>query len=142
MKTIRPLSTRSTRWPAEVRDALRDLQAALRQLYGPQAPRLLLYGSYARGEANEASDVDVLLVYPEQVPAGGEIQRLCGILADLNLRYQVLIMPEDGHIDIEPLVREYMVLEIPINPVCKPACKGLCPVCGEDLNQATCEHQS
>jgi uncharacterized protein len=53
-----------------------------------------------------------------------------------------LIMPEDGHIDIEPLVREYMVLEIPINPVCKPACKGLCPVCGEDLNQATCEHQS
>lgn len=91
MKTIRPLSTRSTRWPAEVRDALRDLQAALRQLYGPQAPRLLLYGSYARGEANEASDVDVLLVYPEQVPAGGEIQRLCGILADLNLRYQVLI---------------------------------------------------
>jgi predicted nucleotidyltransferase len=78
MKTIRLLSPRSTRWPAEVQDALRDLQAALRQLYGPQAPSLLLYGSYARGEANEASDVDVLLVYPEQVPAGGEIQRLAG----------------------------------------------------------------
>lgn len=60
-------------------------------MYGPQAPRLLLYGSYARGEATEASDVDVLLVYRQRTPPGSEIQRLGGILADLNLRYQVLI---------------------------------------------------
>jgi uncharacterized protein len=61
---------------------------------------------------------------------------------DRSVSESGLIMPEDGHIDIEPLVREYMVLEIPISPVCKPDCKGLCPVCGEDLNQGTCEHQS
>jgi uncharacterized protein len=51
-----------------------------------------------------------------------------------------LILPEDGHIDLEPLMREYALLEVPISPVCKPDCKGLCPVCGEDLNKADCGH--
>ena len=52
-----------------------------------------------------------------------------------------LLMPEDGHIDLQPLIREYALLEVPINPICKPDCKGLCPVCGEDLNQVDCGHK-
>lgn len=51
-----------------------------------------------------------------------------------------LILPEDGHIDLELLLREYALLEVPISPVCKPDCKGLCPVCGEDLNKTDCGH--
>lgn len=35
-----------------------------------------------------------------------------------------LKLPEDGKIDLAPLVREYMLLDIPINPVCTPECKG------------------
>ncbi|MDD5370465.1 MAG: DUF177 domain-containing protein [Anaerolineaceae bacterium] len=53
-----------------------------------------------------------------------------------------LILPEDAHIDLEPLVREYLLIEIPISPLCKLECKGLCPVCGEDLNEHLCEHAS
>jgi uncharacterized protein len=53
-----------------------------------------------------------------------------------------LLLPEDAHIDLQPLIREYALLEIPINPICKPNCKGLCPVCGEDLNQVDCGHKS
>lgn len=51
-----------------------------------------------------------------------------------------LIFPEDGYLDLSPLVREYMILEIPIMPLCKHDCKGLCGICGENLNYATCEH--
>ena len=51
-----------------------------------------------------------------------------------------LILPEDSNIDLDPLAREYLLLEIPISPLCKPDCKGLCVVCGEDLNLRTCEH--
>jgi len=51
-----------------------------------------------------------------------------------------LILPEDGHIDLGPLVREYMLLEIPISPLCRPDCKGLCPVCGENLNESPHSH--
>jgi uncharacterized protein len=53
-----------------------------------------------------------------------------------------LILPEDGHIDLEPLVRDYMIIEVPIQPLCKSDCKGLCPICGENLNLTTCEHQA
>ncbi len=52
-----------------------------------------------------------------------------------------LLVPEDGQIDLEPLLREYALLEIPISPVCKPDCKGLCLVCGENLNKTDCGHR-
>jgi len=51
-----------------------------------------------------------------------------------------LILPEDANVDLDPLVREYLLLEIPISPLCRPDCKGLCTVCGEDLNVTRCEH--
>lgn len=52
-----------------------------------------------------------------------------------------LYVPEDGHIDLEPLIRDYALLEIPINPICQPDCKGLCPICGQDLNLRDCGHR-
>ena len=59
-----------------------------------------------------------------------------------NMTESELILPEDGFIDLQPLVREYFVLEIPIQPVCKPDCKGLCPVCGENRNLVSCGHET
>jgi uncharacterized protein len=53
-----------------------------------------------------------------------------------------LILPDDGNIDLEPLVREYMLLEVPLNPLCKPDCNGLCPVCGGNLNEEVCDHDA
>jgi uncharacterized protein len=70
---------------------LRELQAGLQRLYGENAPAILLYGSYARGQAHLESDIDVLLIYPRDIYPGEEIRRVSSILADLNLRYQVLI---------------------------------------------------
>jgi uncharacterized protein len=52
-----------------------------------------------------------------------------------------LIVPEDAQIDLEPLIREYALLEVPINPLHDPDCKGLCTVCGQDLNIADCGHR-
>ncbi len=51
-----------------------------------------------------------------------------------------LILPEDGNIDLEPLVRDYLLVEMPISPVCKDACKGLCLICGQNLNEVQGEH--
>ncbi len=51
-----------------------------------------------------------------------------------------LLYPEDGNIDLEPLVREYLLLELPIQSLCRPDCKGLCQVCGADLNSGDCGH--
>jgi uncharacterized protein len=51
-----------------------------------------------------------------------------------------LILPENGKINLTPMVRDEMLLSIPINPICQPDCKGLCPICGEYLNESTCNH--
>jgi uncharacterized protein len=45
------------------------------------------------------------------------------------------------HIDLEPMVRDAVVLGLPLNPLCRPDCKGLCPECGQDLNEADCGHR-
>jgi uncharacterized protein len=51
-----------------------------------------------------------------------------------------LILPDDLQINLAPLIREYLFLDIPINPACKPDCKGLCPICGESLSDSACDH--
>jgi uncharacterized protein len=51
-----------------------------------------------------------------------------------------LIIPEDGNIDFEPYIHDYLLLEMPINPVCKPDCLGLCDICGENRNLRDCGH--
>jgi len=52
-----------------------------------------------------------------------------------------LLVPEDAQIDLQPLMREYALLEIPINPICRSDCRGLCPECGEDRNKRDCGHR-
>lgn len=51
-----------------------------------------------------------------------------------------LLVPDSGKINLAPLVREEMLLAIPISPVCRPDCQGLCPVCGENLNEVSQPH--
>jgi uncharacterized protein len=52
----------------------------------------------------------------------------------------LLSVPETGMLDLTPLLREYLVLDVPSQPLCRPDCKGLCPECGNNLNESTCEH--
>ena len=49
----------------------------------------------------------------------------------------VLTLPGE-EIDTAPLVREQVQLNIPMKPLCRPECQGLCPICGADLNAGAC----
>lgn len=42
-------------------------------------------------------------------------------------------------IDLAPAIREYLLLELPDDPLCRDECAGICPVCGTDRNQGTCD---
>ena len=44
-----------------------------------------------------------------------------------------------GEIDLSEAVRQYMLLAVPMKPLCRPDCAGLCPSCGRDLNAGLCE---
>jgi uncharacterized protein len=45
---------------------------------------------------------------------------------------------EGDVLETEPLIAEQVQLNIPMKPVCRPDCQGLCPRCGADLNQGRC----
>jgi uncharacterized protein len=51
-----------------------------------------------------------------------------------------LILPDSAQLEIAPLLREYALLELPIKPLHKPDCLGLCVECGQDLNIKDCGH--
>lgn len=44
----------------------------------------------------------------------------------------------DDQLDLGPMVRDAVVLELPLAPVCREACQGLCPHCGADRNEEPC----
>ena len=46
---------------------------------------------------------------------------------------------EEGEIHLSEIACEQILLEIPYQPICDEGCKGLCPVCGTDLNLSSCE---
>lgn len=54
----------------------------------------------------------------------------------------LLIIPETGLLDLTPLTREYMLLNFPLQPLCRPDCRGLCPECGVNRNETKCDHDS
>lgn len=49
------------------------------------------------------------------------------------------VINEDGFANLDPLVRELVVIETPLHPICQPDCKGLCAQCGQNLNEKTCD---
>jgi uncharacterized protein len=42
---------------------------------------------------------------------------------------------KDEKIDLGPATEEEVVLEIPMKPLCKEACKGICPTCGQPIDE-------
>src|SRR4051812_3003025 len=49
---------------------------------------------------------------------------------------------ENDEVDLGQLMREQFYLALPMKPLCGEHCKGLCPVCGKNLNRETCDCSS
>lgn len=65
-------------------------------------------------------------------------------VADVEEIYQVDPRLDDAveivgdQIDLAPVVREYVLLELPEAPLCRDDCAGICPQCGADRNESPC----
>jgi uncharacterized protein len=52
------------------------------------------------------------------------------------------VLTYDGEVvDLGPMIREQLILSLPMSVRCKEGCKGLCPVCGGDRNLVDCGHK-
>jgi len=54
----------------------------------------------------------------------------------VELNYSV--SNSDLTLDLDPDIREEIILDYEVNPLCNPGCKGLCPKCGKNLNEGGC----
>ena len=68
---------------------LSELRASLAEIYGGRLKKLYLYGSYARGEADGESDIDVLIVLDQYKRYAEEIERTSQIISSISLKYGV-----------------------------------------------------
>jgi uncharacterized protein len=51
---------------------------------------------------------------------------------------ETFLIDEAHKLDLGDAMREYALLNVPMLPLCRPDCKGLCPECGTNLNEETC----
>ncbi|MEY2415563.1 MAG: hypothetical protein QOH53_897 [Ilumatobacteraceae bacterium] len=72
-------------------------------------------------------------------PAGGDVA------CEVHELYQHVVVDPDAfeivgdQIDLARMIRENVLLDAPIAPLCRPECAGLCPTCGIDLNTESCD---
>jgi len=72
---------------AEERAILHELRRELATLYGDRLEQLVLFGSRARGDADVASDMDLLVVLKGDMRAADEVARTGPLCARLSLKH-------------------------------------------------------
>jgi predicted nucleotidyltransferase len=75
----------------KTKEILKEFRAEIEKLYGKRLKNLLIYGSQARGDNTEESDVDVLVVLKGEVIPGKEIDKMIDIITEMNLKYGILL---------------------------------------------------
>ena len=99
-----------------------------------------------------ASGSSILVSGAVAAPWEGDCRRCLGpatgtLTAEVRELYEERPNPETpdesyklkgDELDLEPLVRDAVLLELPQAPLCSEACAGLCPECGIDRNKGTC----
>ncbi len=89
----------------------------------------------ARGTVAYSADLQCNRCLTRWVESGeAAFTQLFGREADENTQ----LISRDGHIDLEPTIRDEVSLALPLVPLCRKDCLGLCPTCGTDLNTAPC----
>ncbi len=74
-------------------------------------------------------------IYEEFLPEGSEELRE---EKDLSLTDLNLFTYSDDEVDLEEIVRQNILSTLPMQPICSDGCRGLCGVCGENLNTREC----
>jgi uncharacterized protein len=78
--------------PDQIQKILGELKSGLRQIYGEQLKSVILFGSYARGDAHPPdSDIDVLIVLKGPFSRWEVEKRSSELVAALSLEHEVVI---------------------------------------------------
>lgn len=74
-----------------IRALISELKTGLVRLYGDRLKGVYLYGSYARGDQDRESDIDILIILDHLDQYGKEVDRTSRLVSDLSLEYGLSI---------------------------------------------------
>ena len=77
--------------PAHIRKLMKELNEQLIRIYGDQLKAVYLYGSYARGDYRQGSDVDVMVLLRDYKSYWEELRRSSDYISDISLKYDVTV---------------------------------------------------
>ena len=105
--------------PANIKRMLAELKKGLTELYGQRLKALILFGSYARGDYREGSDLDVLVVLNDFERGPIELDRTDDLIGNLSLEYLITISPlfmreKDWLMADKPVLRNVRVEGVPV----------------------------
>ncbi len=75
----------------KINEIIKKFKIEIKKLYNDKLKDVILYGSYARGEATEDSDIDLAIVIDDNIQPGREIDKMIDIITDIGLEYDILI---------------------------------------------------
>jgi predicted nucleotidyltransferase len=75
----------------EIEHILKEFREKTEKLYGRRLTNIILYGSFAKGQATQDSGIEVAVVLEGEVAVGEEIDRLIDLVTDINLNHCVLL---------------------------------------------------
>jgi len=75
----------------KIKEILKEFRTEVEKLYGKKLKNIILYGSWARGDATDESNIDLLTVLEGKVTPGKEVDKMINIITEINLKYGVLI---------------------------------------------------
>jgi len=75
---------------SEIKDLLSDIKEILKDLYKDRLKQVILYGSYARNEQREDSDIDLAIIIQGDIHPFEEIDRIVDKIYDFELEHNVL----------------------------------------------------
>jgi uncharacterized protein len=145
---LRPLKVNAVellRQPGATRTIDVELSAAALDVGHPR-----LAGDVRVSVRLDALDDGIAVTGRVTAPATGVCRRCLAeqhlpVVAEVAERYQVEVTDEEafpiehGQLDLSPMVRELLLLELDAEVQCRDDCRGLCPVCGVDRNVESCD---
>ena len=78
---------------------------------------------------------DLAIAVEEEFLVGGSVAPRDGALRPEDF---VVPLGPDLVLDVTEAVRQHLLLAVPMVPICRPECRGLCPRCGRNLNEQDC----
>lgn len=75
----------------DIETILNEVKESLQKIYGERLKGIILYGSYARGDATEGSDIDIIVLLNKIINFDAELDTLFEVIGQIDYKYDTLI---------------------------------------------------